>query len=227
MATSGVTTGIMTVRDVLTEAAALSAAKLVNEGQPTLNPFDFQRGMVHLNLLLKAAQNDGCAAHLLEEITMTWPADQAEQELDVKYLDIYEMRVRDSSDQDRQLTRIETDEYREIPNKFQLGEPISFSPGKSVETLIVRLWPVPSADTDLYATAKRVVEDITSLDENLDIPQEWSSAIIHKMAVSYDRLKGFSGTAAALELRQEAERLYQLAKCADEPQSLFLSPACR
>lgn len=224
MATSGVTSGLMTVRQAVVMAHEICEAGLLHEGSPTLEPYDEQKTRRHLNWMLKSMQADGLQFFRAEEIALEWPADEAEQELATNYLDIREMRVRDASDQDRQLTRIDLWDYANIPNKFQSGEPNSFSLVQTTPTLVMRLWPVPTAITNLYATGERVIEDITSLDENIDIPQEWAEGIVYKLADRLNTAYGYAGTEGAAVTRARGDLLYSALRVKDEPHSYFLSP---
>lgn len=224
MATSGVITGLMTVRNVVTMANELCSAKTINEGSPTLSDYDAQLSKRHLNWLLKSMQADGCNLFRAEDISITWPADEFEQQLDTNYLDLQEVRVRNSSDQDRPLTRWEQGEYNTLPNKLQSGIPTTYSLVKTVGNLVVRLWPVPSVETTILATGSRVIEDVVGLDETLDIPQEWTETIAYKLADRLNAAYGYSGDGDAQDVKQRADQLYSLMRDADRPGSYFMRP---
>lgn len=228
MATSGVISGLYTAREIITQAHELTGA--VTEGQPASTAYDAAMALRHLNWMLKSMQADGCHAFRLEEITWTWTGAAASMAFDGQssrpenVLDIKDMRVRASSI-DRQLTRIEVDEYAAIPNKAQAGSPISFTIRKGINYPTVYIWPVPASSTTMYANVERVIEDVTTLDENVDIPQEWTECVVYKLADRLNAAGGFIGTPSAQAIQQRGDILYRTLRAADEPQSIYLSPA--
>ena len=231
MATSGVITGILTAAEIITMAHELAGVS--TEGQPSQPAWNTDVALRHLNWMLKSMQSDGCHAFRREVITFTWTGAAASTAFDntggrpENVLDVLEMRVRNSSSIDRQLTRIEWDEYAEIPNKTLAGNPISFSLVKSISNMTAYIWPVPSSNTTIYATVERVIEDVTAISQNVDIPQEWTECVVYKLADRLNAILGFSGTASAQMIAQRGDILYRALRAADEPASVFFSPASR
>lgn len=222
MATSGIHTTTMTVRDLITMAAELT--DLVSEGIPTLPAYQAQLAMRHLNWLLKSMQVVGMDLYREEQIEIVWPADSDTRTMDEPYFDIPEIRVRNTSDIDRSLTRYDTRAYALIPNKFQAGDPVAFSFSKTATEAAISLWPVPTAETDLWMTGVRVVQDVTTLDQNIDIPQEWSETIAYKLADRLNTVFKLSGTPRGADVKARAEILYTIMRDADRPESHFFQP---
>jgi hypothetical protein len=84
-----------------------------------------------------------------------------------------------------------------------------------------------AANTTLYYTYQRVIEDSDSLDNDPDVPQEWLEALTYSLA---ERLcvafKVFvSDPTTATEIKGRAGALYaQLTADSDEDTSMFMQP---
>lgn len=225
MATSGTTTKTYTVRQIGTMAGRMCAAGLVSEGQPALTAYDGAVVVDVLNMMLKSMNVDNCQLWREEEFTLTWTADDVAIDLDTNYLGISEVRTRDDDDIDRSLTRMEWEDYVQLPDKLQSGAPVNFVFGKTIDGPVLTLWPVPDEDTTLYATGHRILEDVTSLDENIDVPQGWLETVTYNLAYRLDEQMGFAASPHAQAIKQHAGVLYQLMRNADHPASHFFSPA--
>lgn len=227
MATSGVISGILTAKQLVNMSLELIGP--VNEGSPAAQAWDANVALRNLNWMLKSMQADGCHAYRLEEITWTWTAAAASMDFDglssrpVNVLDIKEMRQR-SSGIDRQITRIEVDEYAAISNKSQAGSPNSFTIRKGLNFPTVYIWPVPASSITMYANVERVLDDVTDLAQNVDIPQEWTECVVYKLADRLNAIFGMIGTPAAQAIQQRGDILYRTLRAADEPASIFMSP---
>jgi hypothetical protein len=225
MPTSGVITGTMTVRQICTMAARIAAGSFVSEGQPALTAYDASVALECLNWMLKSMQADGLRLWREEEIEITWTADEPSLELGRNYLDIIELRQRDANDRDRTLTRIDWIDYTLIANKTQSGEPVNWNFGRGIDIPIVTLWPVPTTDITLLGTGSRIIEDVLTLDENIDVPQEWTEMIVFKLAERWDFASGWAASATAQMTARKADQLYRLVRDDDAPASFFISPA--
>lgn len=222
MATSGVITGLMTAGDIIT-----SAMEMINVCAPgeTLAAGDMALGVKHLNWLLKAMQGDGVNLWRQTDSTMTWPADTAAIEFSPAALDLTDFRV--AGDSERLLTRWESGEYDQLPNKSASGTPTIYSVQKTRDTIKVRVWPVPTEDTDMAGVVSRVIEDVTASTQNVDLPQEWTYALIVNLADRLATVYGFTDMAprTAADLRANAARLYASMRDMDRPASVFFGAA--
>jgi hypothetical protein len=137
-----------------------------------------------------------------------------------------------TSGNDVELRELSYSEYQALPNKTQTGTPTAymFDPQRSTRTLYV--WPVPdttiAAATTLKVSYLRVIEDVDSLDDDLDIPQEWleaaSASLAARLAIPY-RVH-LTDPVGAQAITQRATTLYaQLTADSDEDASVFIQPA--
>lgn len=220
MATSGVTSGILTVGDIV--RAALMELQVLG-ARETLNQSDAQAVMQRLNWMLKDWQNDGVNLWRMEQVSIPWPAGGASQ-IDVEgYLDFSEVRLADG-DNERVLTRWETADYTALPNKATSGTPTVYSLQQNLVGLTMSLWPVPPDELTLYATASRKIEDVTSLTQNIDVPQQYTRAIIMNLAAEAAKIFGRMSDPNTAHTIAEAKRLYLVMRAADRPASYYMGP---
>lgn len=224
MATSGVITGTLTVRQVV--HAALEMIGVLPLGD-TANSADATAAMTHLNWMLKSWQADGLTnGWRVQEITYTHTAATATVALNTNYLDLMDVRRRVSS-VDTPLERLSVSQYAEIPNKTQAGTPTCYMIRKTLSTLNISLWPVPSSNTAIYADAARVIEDVTALTETLDVPQEWLETVYTCLAarLMLPFRTWITDPATASKIEERAGSLYaRLKGFDDENASVFLMP---
>jgi hypothetical protein len=225
MATSGVITGTLTVREVVSTALELMGALSIGETPPAE---EAALGLKHLNWMLKSWQADGLTnGWRVQEINWTHTAATATVTLDTNYLDVMDARRRVSS-VDTPLQRLSIQEYAEISNKTLAGTPTCYMVRKTVASLAVTLWPVPSSNTTIYADGARVIEDVTALGETLDVPQEWLETVYTCLAARLilPLRKHISDPAGAADIKERAAGLYgRLKTFDDEGGSVMFSAA--
>lgn len=225
MATSGVITGTLTARQIVT--AAMEEIGYHDANIP-LDASDAATGLRVLNWMLKSWQTEGLTNRWrLEEVSISWTAGVTEATLNTNYLDLFNLRVRDSNNVDRLLEPLSSKDYAEIPNKSTSGTPVAYNIRKTNSTIALRLWPVPTATTSLYAEGVRIIEDLTNLAEHVDVPQEWLETVYINLA---DRLPlSFKAGLTPIErqeLAQRAASLRRLLKVDDaETGSVFFGVA--
>lgn len=224
MATSGVITSTMTVREVVTTALELLGAVAIGDAPPS----DLATlAMKHLTWMLKTWQADGVNGWRLLEVTITWPPATQTVTLSTDYLDLMDARLRVST-LDTMLTRLSIEEYSELSNKTVAGTPTCYMVRKTVASLAVSLWPVPAASVTVLADAVRVIEDITALDQNIDVPQEWLETIYICLAARLTTVLRtvVSNPGLTASVLQNAQQLYARLRAFDQEEtSVFLSPA--
>lgn len=214
MATSGVTSGLMTAGEVVRTAYEVRGAVAI-EGDVTGSQMDF--GLKQLNWMLKGWQSDGKDCWRLKDTTIDWSADTPEAELDENVLDVLNVRFGDR----RVLERWSREEAAAgIVDRAQAGEPVIYCPWRERDRLWLRLWPVPAQAATLRADVLRVVEDVTSAAETLDIQQEWTEAVIYNLAT---RLVGGDPRLVPI-VEQRAAELYRRLPQFDLSGSILLQP---
>lgn len=220
MAVSGVNTGLDTARDIITDA--LVEIGVVGIGQsPDAN--DLEVGRRRLNWLLKSWQNEGLNLWRDDEITIPWPAYTVEGDLDQQYTDILALSVARSSTNNQQIMRWEADDYARLPNQLQTGDfPTMYNLYRGVDALRLRLWPVPSQDITLYASGSRVIYDVEDLDDNLDLPQQYTRTAMLCLARALIPVFGKANDPSAALTAQEAQTAWRKMLGDDRPASYFM-----
>lgn len=222
MAVSGSTDFAMDSRQVI--ASAFTNAKIYAAGE-TITSDDMAAGQEALNLMLKTWS---AKPHLwiTTEGSVTLVTGQASYSVpDARRVSSVRRRI---AGIDTPLNELSRQEYYDLPNKSGAGMPVSwyFDPQRSARTLY--LWLVPTAalaaSTTLQYTYSRVIDDVDTLDNDPDVPQEWLEALVYSLS---DRLANSYGvdnpalTAFAAKLVKDLDQQDQ------ESASLFLQPAYR
>jgi len=227
MATSGSTDFTLTARQIINFALKKIGAL---EGGGTASPEDADDAKEELNLLLKGMQKRG--PFLFTTATdgsVSLVADQQSYDLTtVKPLRLIEVRYRDTGGREIPMTELTRTEYWELPNKDSKGVPTTFwfHPESVDYTLYV--WPVKASVTTqtIKYTYQRRIEDIDSLDDNIDVPEEWLDTIGYQLA--YRLLPSFNVTGErAARITQFAAELWQAAKDYDREPIITMEPEMR
>lgn len=214
MATSGVITSTMTAREIGEESLILLG---VLESGGTMNGNDGAMVLRRLNFMLKSWQADGVNLWRESEVAQVALAGQAETLLTPRPLDIQSARI--VSGYERTLARWERGEYDQIPNKSSLGIPTCYFLDQRLDATYVRLWPIQSEDMILKYTSARIIEDVTDLDQTLDIPQMWIECVFYNLAV---KLYPAFGCERIAPIKEEADRLYSMMRDHDRPASIYM-----
>lgn len=220
MAVSGVNTSTDTARQIITDA--LVEIGVVGLGQdPDAN--DLEIGRRRLNWLLKDWQNQGLNLWRDDEITIPWPAYTVEGDLDQQYTDLVTLSVARSATNNQQVTRYEADDYARLPNPLQTGSyPLAYNLYRGVDALRLRLWPVPDQDVTLYASGNRVIYDVTDINENVDVPQQYTRTLMLCLARALVPVFGKASDPNAALTVAEAEKAWRYMLADDRPASYFL-----
>lgn len=225
MATSGTINSTLTAREIIDTAAELIGAVSIGDTLPAEHA---ALGLKHLNWMLKTWQADGlCNQWRVEEVSISWPADTATVTLDTNYLDLMDVRRRISGI-DTSLCRLSLSQYADLPNKATSGTPNSYTIRKTVSTLSMSIWPVPTAITTIMSDAARVIEDVTELSQNVDLPQEWLETVYVCLAARLTKpfRTHVSDPVLAQTVVQDAASMYARMKgFDDEAASVFFSPS--
>lgn len=231
MATSGQISETFTARTCIYQALQLIT---VYGGNQTPSADDANTGLFHLQWMLKDWQADGCNLWRTEEETFTFVADQRTEIMDPRVMDVQELRVLIPQDVTppsentyfRPLARWELGEYKSLPNPFVSGSPTIYYFDRKRDSTELTIWPVPNIETTLYGTVARVIEDVTDIDQNIDVPQEWCSTITYNLASRLLDPFGISDTRPALaqSVNARAAMLYEKLSNFDRPSAVFFKP---
>lgn len=174
MALSGSYDFSLTARQVIT--FALRKCNIVGLNQdPSAAAAEDAR--IQLNLMLKDWQQKG--PHLWKKtegsVTMTNAIQSYDLAATLNPLRVLDARYRDTNSIDLPMEPLERSEYFDLPDKTSSGIPTTwyFDPQRGAPTLYV--WPVkPTITTEtLRLTYQKRIDDIDSLDDDIDVAQEW------------------------------------------------------
>ena len=226
MATSGSVDFNLTCRNVIEEATTIIGVR--SEGMTSIPAYDAEEARRSLNLLLKS-WSVKLHKWLKTESTITPLAATASYALTPKPYKVLSIRRR-LSNIDVPLTQLSYEQYFDLPNKASTGVPNSFAFNPQRTTGTVYLWPTPDSNFvtngSLRYTYTRQIEDVDSLDNDLDVPQEWFEALCFsladRLAIKYPAVDAQQRA----DLKERAAILYQgLVDFDQEDTSLFLSPS--
>lgn len=216
MALSGSISSSLTAREIVTTALELTGTIEPGDAAPAEIA---ALGLKHLNWQLKTWQTQGvCDGWRLEDLEITWPAATASATLNTNYLDLGNLRRRDADGNDIPLTPYDHRTYSELPDKDQAGTPTVYHLRKTRTTLALYIWPVPAAETTLVTDAARVIQDVTALDQDVDIPQEWTECCFYSLAARLSVPLGLTASdpARLAEIKDRAAGLFTQLKAFDE-----------
>lgn len=83
------------------------------------------------------------------------------------------------------LFQLNRDDYSSLPNKFSQGRPVQYMLDKQRLRPLLVLWPVPEFQftfSQLTGFLRREIEDVGTLQQELEIPKRWYSPIMLQLA---------------------------------------------
>jgi hypothetical protein len=225
MATSGTSAFSQTSREIITQALYVLHEVALGD---TPEADQAEQARIVLNQMIKTWGAAG-RLWLMEEGSIPLIASTASYELPLARK-VHSVRRR-TDDVDTPLMPISRSDYDDLPTKSATGMPIQwfFDPQRATKTLFV--WNAPdtatAASTTLEYTYSRVIEDVQTLDEDVDVPQEWLEALTYGLAKRLGPHCALPTTSPILwgEIKEMAERLYMaLASDDQESASILVSP---
>ncbi len=221
MTTSGTINADKTVRDHIA-----GAMKLIGVYDNGTDAESFADAMSTLQDMLQAWQLDGCNIWRSEEVAVTWAANAKSQVFDPNVVDVQAAMYQSSPTYERELGRWEYGDYKVLPNKAAAGMPTVYSTLKRVGPMEMFIWPVPVSAITLNCTVARYTEDVTDLNQTLDLPTELAETVKYNLA---DRLLDTFSIAetqprVAQRISQRAGILYEAMTSADRPGSIMMRP---
>lgn len=225
MATSGSTNYSLTAQQIVNQALYL--LNVVPEGD-TPPSADSAGALTSLELMLKTWGAAG-RLWLTASTTQALTASTASYTLSAGTYRVLSVRRRTSSI-DTPLFPLSRDEYDELPNKSGAGMPVNWYQDNQRATTVLYVWLVPdatiAASTTLYLTYARIIEDLDSLSNDPDVPQEWLETLVYNLAAIRGPKYGLAGDPNFKEIRDRAAGLYgALASIDQESTSVYLQPA--
>jgi hypothetical protein len=227
MSTSGVTTFSLNTNQLIEQAFNILGK--ASEGA-AMTARMYEDGRFSLNMMLKTL---GTADRLFTrtELGVTLVANTAGYALTSRPGRILSVRRRhtyNGVNTDIPLLELSRQEYYDIPTQTA-STPTSwyFDPQTTSGTLYV--WPPPStsvaADNTLRVTYTRRIEDMVSSNDALDMPQEWTEAIVYQLAVRLMLRYPVNDAGIANSIRgMAADLLVRLESWDTEAASIYFQP---
>ncbi len=181
MSTSGTDTYAFTARNCITFALR-KLGIVAQTATPTAT--QAQNALVDLNLMLKAWMKYENLWRIEQE-SVTPVANTASYTLtSQKPHRIVASRWRNTSGTDLPMTLMTREEYFDLPVKTATGLPTMYYVDYQRAVPVLYIWPVPSSVTTetIQLTSFRRFEDVTSLDEDIDIRQEHFEGVAYNLA---------------------------------------------
>ena len=177
MATSGTYTFRPDVDEIIVEAwerCGIDAQQLTG--------YQVRLSRRSLNIMFADWATRGINYWATVETTLALTASDNTYTLAVGTVDILSAVVR-RSNTDTTMTRMALTDYNALPNKTTTGRPTQFFFDRQY-TPQIYLWPTPENSTDtIVYWALMQIEDITSSNEDTDIPYRWTDAMAAGLAV--------------------------------------------
>lgn len=206
MATSGSVDFSMNARGVIT----YSLQKLhVYASDATPSASDMETGRTALNLMLKTWQTKASSLFRRTSGTVTLVANTQAYTLTPRPFRVISARYRNASSRDLPMVEWTAEDYEDMPVKTANGTPVAFYVDYQRDSVIMNVWQsLASVTTEtIRYTYQRRFEDIDSLENDIDVPQEHFELVTDSLA---DRLAahfGKSGSQIHLDIKNNATEL--------------------
>lgn len=222
MATSGVTNWPMTAGELIGQAM-VELGVLSSGEDPEAS--ELSDAMVRLNAMLKTWSRkanlwrDGTA-------TLTVTGGSGGATLDQEVRDVNSVRQIISATNYRSLAAWTREQYYSFPNRFAAGNPTIYYLDRGLDSVAIKLWPVPVGDITLHIDYSRAAETVTQPGETVDISQEWQEAVILGLASRIAGMFGATRLDPTLvgDVKTRARDLEQELFDSDRPDSYTFEP---
>lgn len=225
MALSGVRDQAETVSDLV--SGALQKIKVLRSGE-TADADDSALVLTDLRRMLRTWATRGIRLWLTEEQVVTLAADTATYTLNPRTLEI-RYAYRRSGNNDTPIQIFDREEYMRLPNKSVSGAPYALWHDRQYNQTQIKVYPVPNAVGDtLRLTTKRQIQDVTALGENVELPPEWSEAIVYNLAVriapAFSAERELGNPRDPTSVAGMAIDLYEMMSAQDRGHSVHMGP---
>lgn len=196
----------MTARDLVKRA--MQARRVLALGRdPTATELEY--GLERLDQMLKTLVADGVNPWTDMEESITFSAGESVKELDPRPGGVMAANLQLTT-YERPLTRWETGEYNDLPNKTQTGDPLIYTIHETPDAVSMIIWPVPTASKTINYRYVRVLEDVDA-STVIDVPQAWLEGIEAMLAIRLSAFAMNNPDLPALAAMHET-RLYDLSR---------------
>jgi len=202
MTTSGTTAFSTTARDFV-KNALLENGIIAFGDDPESD--EMTACLFRLNAMLKTWGSRGLGWKQ-EVYTASGTADTATITLPVYVREVNGARYVESATNERAMSRFERDDYAILPNKAAKGTPTIYNVDQNVGALILSVWPVPVANFLLKLDIDRALDTVTDPTQTIDIPEEWTEAVMTNLALRCCNVFGVSPTSELAQRAQLSER---------------------
>lgn len=167
MATSGTTSWTLTETDIITEAMEDIG---VLEAGDTPSADDITSARRSLNLILKSLQSDpSIALRFIEDKTISLSDGTTSYALDADTKKVLRVWLRIDGT-DTQLNIVSKESYDLLSSKSGENQPMQVYIDYAPDTPKAYFYPTPGQSYTAYYASERVVEDMTSATDNVDLP---------------------------------------------------------
>lgn len=231
MAVSNSTDFNLTAADLIEEARRKIG---IHADEEPLQPHELVTGLRQMNMMLKTWQADGVKCWTLTEGQLTLTQGNVDYtfgtggDFTIVPLEITSVRINRGSN-DIPMFRLSREDYFDLPNKTTQGYPTQFYYDRQRSGGTLFVWPAPDVTAGtLKFTYRRIIFDLDSSSDDMDLPQEWLEAIMYGLAKKFGENAGLAGTPEFAEIKVEAARSYQIVKGFDVGEglgSISITPA--
>jgi hypothetical protein len=222
---SGTTSLVLTARDVIQFALHKLAVMPIGAD---LDINEIQPALLELNVMLKDWQTKGpflfCNTGAVQPLT----SGTASYDLATNPLRIVECRYRNAAGTDLFMVRFSRMQYETLPDKSSVGTPTQYYFDPQADSGTLYVWPVMAAvngDSIAY-TYQRRFQVCTSLNNLIDVPEEWLGTVGYCLAERLIPNYGITGETAA-RVERSAATLARAAKAFDRPAFVTFQPQYR
>lgn len=216
MSVSGIVDTPTTVRSFCTQAARKIR---ILDSVTSLPSEDFDAIRLALLAMLRTWEVDGVRLWTTEEVVVTAVIGQQDYTLTPRAVRVVDARylLGTAYTPVRVVTR---EEWERLPQPQSPGTPYWIYLDRRRDASVVKFYPVPNVAMDMLVTINRPLYDVLNANEDVDVPPEWSEAIIYNLAarIADDFGKADPVTARVIE---RSEILYTKLAGQDREQSTW------
>lgn len=122
-----------------------------------------------LNLILLQLQNKNIPLNKLETVPLTINVGDDEYTLDSDIMDVLKVSLNQSGSYFIPLERWSIKQFHDIPNKTTRQRPTIFTTERGLDSVNLKLWPVPNQVYTASILVSKKVEDVTASYQRIDL----------------------------------------------------------
>lgn len=228
MATTGTYTYNPTASTLITEALRMLG---VLEESGTASSAQVTDCLPAFEIYFKGLSRYGLNLWRIETQSITLTASDCDYTPTKKFLRITDAVYRDSDGEDTTLQRLSREEYWNLADKDETGQPTQFyyDPQETQSESTVYIWPCPDSSNSgsgesIRLTGTIQAEDVGDGTYTLDIPQEWLETVKYGVATRLAPMYGYPVQERNLLLREYMGMLKDNLDYDQEDASMFIAP---